>query len=371
MGRALRVVERSRQWFARKGKELIQDHWDLGLFDIAFGSAKVFGIYPALYFAGLTWTIPIMEYGPLNTQLWTAGYLFSRRQILSKLGERRYGRSLNEMDDLRDHALRIHPRDARRIHRFEYEGVNRTIRIGRSRVFDWIRRLRGLSRESNVVLQSELRAMISDKEFLFQANQLRNNPFLFEEIAIKKILSTSEDRPKLLNRLAPEEPLEDARDRKLFATVGDSLIPAYARVIEQGDSLTQALRRNLGSSFSATSLSLRWVNWSYQRTIYRMLAGLERLSYQLLAEILDGRCIDGSDYVPRICERRAEIQTWIDRATGFGERAKRVLSKPQGHGLAQDGIREAQTVGLPVRLARIALRLSASARKARRNEGRL
>ena len=100
-----------------------------------------------------------------------------------------------------------------------------------------------------------------------------------------------------------------------------------------------------------------------------MLAGLERLRYQLLAEVLDGRSIDGSDYVPRICDKRVEIQTWIDRATRFGERAKRVHSKPQGHGLARHGIREAQTVGLPVRLARIALRLSPSARSTRRSEG--
>ncbi len=73
VGRALRVVERSRQWFVRKTRELVQDHWDLGLFDVLFGSVKAFGIYPALYFAGLTWTIPIAEYAPLNTQLWTAG----------------------------------------------------------------------------------------------------------------------------------------------------------------------------------------------------------------------------------------------------------------------------------------------------------
>ena len=51
-----RFFRRSGQLLVRKTKELIQDHWDIGIFDIAFGSVKAFGVYPALYFAGLTWT---------------------------------------------------------------------------------------------------------------------------------------------------------------------------------------------------------------------------------------------------------------------------------------------------------------------------
>ena len=90
-GRWLRALELARQWTVRKVRELFQEHWDIGLFDVLFGSIKAFGIYPALYFAGLAWTIPLMEYAPLNTQLWTAGYLCARGQILSQLGRRRSG----------------------------------------------------------------------------------------------------------------------------------------------------------------------------------------------------------------------------------------------------------------------------------------
>jgi hypothetical protein len=364
VGRSLRVVERSRQWFVRKTRELVQDHWDVGLFDVLFGSVKAFGIYPALYFAGLTWAIPIAEYAPLNTQLWTAGYLFGRRQILSKLGERHYGHSLNRMDEFRDRALRIQPRDARRIHRFEHAGVERAVRIGRSSAAEWIRRLRGLPREPNVVLQKELRRMVPDQEFLFHANELRNNATLYEAILIRKILSTPEGRPALLNRLHPEEPLGTSADRKLLAAVGESPAPTYTRVIEQGNSLTDALAENLGSSFSATSLALRWINWSYQRKIYSLLAEQERLAYRLIADVLDGRPVDESIYLGRIRERRAEIEMWIGRATRFGDRAKSVVSRREGHGVARQGIEDARSVERRVRLARIALRFSRSAPRA-------
>jgi hypothetical protein len=366
IARSSRVVERTRQWFVRKTRELVQEHWDVALFDVLFGSVKAFGIYPALYFAGLTWTIPIMEYAPLNTQLWTAGYLFGRRQILSKLGERRYGHSLNEMDAFRDRVLQIHPRDARRIHRFRHNDVEWTVRIGRSRAAEWVRSWRGLARDPNVVLQSELRRVISDGEFLFRANELRNNAYLYEQILIKKILSAPDTRFELLDRLERETPLETSADRALLATIGESPIPSYTRVIEQGNSLTETLRENLGSSFSATSLALRWINWSYQRKIYGLLADQERLAYRLIADLLDGKAVSDSDYRRRIFERRSEIETWIGRATRFGDRAKTVVSKREGHVAAGEAIAEARAFGRPVWLARIALRASPSARRARR-----
>jgi hypothetical protein len=366
VARVLRGVERTRQWFVRKTRELVQHHWDVALFDVLFGSVKAFGIYPALYFAGLTWTIPIAEYLPLNTQLWTAGYLFGRRRILSRLGQRRYGHSLIELDELRDRALRIEPRDARRIHRFTVDGVERTVRIGRSRAADWFRRQRGRDGEPNVLLEGELRRLTSDTEFLFQANELRSNAYLYETILIQKILSSEADRGELLKRLSPEAPLEAVGDRKLLAVVGESLVPAYTRVIEQGNSLTEALRENLGSSFSATSLALRWINWSYQRMIYGLLAEQEHLAYRLIADRLDGRAIDGSDYPGEICANRAEIETWLGRATRFGDQAKIVSSKQQGHAVAREGIAQARALGRPVRLARLALRASLSARRAER-----
>ena len=359
LGRSVHMV---RQWFARKGRELIQEHWDIGLFNVIFGALKAFLIYPALYFAELIWTIPIMEYFFLNTEFWTAGYLFCRKHILSKIGQLRYGHSLIEMNQFRDETIKIQPRDARNIHRFGYGSFERTVRIRRSRFVDWMRSLRGLGREPNVVLQSELRKMISQEEFLFQANELRNNAYLYEEIAIRKILTTPEDRQKLLERLVPETPSADQRDRQLSDAIDETLIPTYARVIEQGNSLTDTLKINLGHKFSATSLALRWINWSYQRTIYRKLAELEVLQYRLLADILDGKSLDESEHLIGIRGKREEIRTWIELAASFGEQAKAVSSKPEAHQQIQIGIREARAVGLRVRLARMAFWLSPSAR---------
>jgi hypothetical protein len=216
------------------------------------------------------------------------------------------------------------------------------------------------------LLEGELRRLTSDTEFLFQANELRSNAYLYETILIQKILSSEADRGELLKRLSPEAPLEAVGDRKLLAVVGESLVPAYTRVIEQGNSLTEALRENLGSSFSATSLALRWINWSYQRMIYGLLAEQEHLAYRLIADRLDGRAIDGSDYPGEIRANRAEIETWLGRATRFGDQAKIVSSKQQGHAVAREGIAQARALGRPVRLARLALRASLSARRAER-----
>ena len=55
---------------------------------------------------------------------------------------------------------------------------------------------------------------------------------------------------------------------------------------------------------------------------------------------------------------------WIGRATRFGDRAKTVVSRREGHGVARQGIEEARSVERRVRLARIALRFSRSAPRA-------
>ncbi len=368
--RLARGLERTRRWFVRKTRELVQEHWDVALFDVIFGSVKAFGIYPALYFAGLTWTIPLLEYAPLNTQLWTAGYLFARRQLLSELGRRRYGHSLNEIDAFRDRALAVDPRDARRIHRFSWDGSERVVRCGRSRAAEWIRRIRGRAREPGVWLQGELRALVGDATFLFCAGELRSNAFLYEEVLIRRILRDSEARAALLEGLPPEPPLATEEDRALGAILAESLEPAHARVIEQGNSLTEALRERLGSSVSATSLALRWINWSYQRTLYGRLAELERLGHRLVAELLDGATPAASEYARRIRELRSEIEVWMGAATRFGSRAAVVASKPEGIVVARAGIEEAQRRGRPVRLARLALRLSPTARRAPAPEAR-
>jgi hypothetical protein len=357
----LRVLSRFKQWLHRKVKELIQEHWDLAVFDVTFGSLKAFVIYPGLYFAGLVWTIPIMEYIPLNTQVWTAGYLFCRRHILSVAGRLRYGHSLNRLNALRDEVLGIHPRDTRHIHRFE-DGFKGTVRTGRSRLADWVRRCRRMRRERNVILQSELRGMVGDREFLWQANELRNNTWLYQEILIKKILSSPEGRMRLRARLVSEKPLRDEAARRLRDTIGESLVPSLARVIEQGNALTETLKRNLGHKFSATSLAIRWINWSYQRAAYRRLAQLDVLHYRLLAGIVDGTPVEDSEHLAPIRHKREEIQTWMERAAAFGTRAKAAMSKAEAHRVIEAGIAEAHSFGRRVRLARLAYRLSPSAR---------
>jgi hypothetical protein len=365
--RMLRRLELARQWVVRKLRELFQEHWDIGLFDVAFGSVKAFGIYPALYFAGLAWTIPVMEYAPLNTQLWTAGYLFARGQILSELGRRRYGHSLNELNELRDRVLRIRPRDARSIHRLSLDAGERCVRVRRSRVRAWLERLSGRAPAPNVLLQSELRAMVSDREFLFRANELRSNAYLYEEVLLKKILSNPEDRAALLARLTPEAPLQ-GEARRLLAVIGETPGPTRARAIEQGESLTAALRERLGSGFSATALALRWISWSHQRRIYRELSQLEALEYRLLADLVEGETVEGSRHLVPIREQQQEIERWLDRAARFGERARRVTSKLQARQLLDDAVQEARELGLTVRLARAARWLSHPGARLQRGE---
>ena len=367
--RLLRLLELAKQWVVRKVRELFQEHWDIGLFDVAFGSVKAFGIYPLLYFAGLAWTIPVMEYAPLNTQLWTAGYLFARGQILSQLGRRRYGHTLNRLNELRDRALRIEPRDARSIHRFSLDQGERCVRVRRSRFRAGLDRLRGRAPEANLLLQSELRAMISDPEFLFQANPLRSNAYLYEEVLLKKILATPEDRPKLLARLEPEAPLQ-GEARQLLGAIGETTAPTRARVIQQGESLTAALREQLGSGLSATSLALRWINWSHQRNIYRKLAELEALEYHLLADLLEGEMVERSRHLSPIRRKQAEIEAMIDCAASFGGRARSATSRAKAHQLIDSAIEEAGRMGLPVRLARTARWMSPSAPALRQGEVR-
>jgi hypothetical protein len=359
LARFARLFQKVRQWFRRKVRELFQEHWDLGLFDVLFGSLKAFVIYPALYFVGLTWTIPIMEYLPLNTQLWTAGYLFCRRNLVSTLGWLCYGHSLNALNKLRDEALRIYPRDVRSIHRFQQGDQVFTVRIRRGRVRDWLRRVRGLAREPNVILQSELRKMVSDTEFLFQANELRNNAYLYEAILIKKILGAAETAKQLTGQLVPEAPL-DEKNASLRDLVGESLEPSFTRVIEQGNSLTDTLKQNLGDKISATSLALRWINWAYQRKTYRLLAQLDVLHYRLLADHLNGTDCAASTLGESIRDQRRQIQTWMNSAARFSDRAKKASSKAAAGEVIRTGIQEAQAVGLKVRLARFAYWLSPS-----------
>jgi hypothetical protein len=195
--------------------------------------------------------------------------------------------------------------------------------------------------------------MISDREFLFQANPLRSNTYLYEEVLLKKILSVPEDRPKLLARLQPQVPLQ-GEARRLLEAIGETSAPTRARVIEQGESLTASLREQLGSGFSATLLALRWIHWSRQCRIYRKLAELEALEYRLLADLLEGEMVERSRHLPSIRRKQMEIEEWIDRGADFVARARGATSSAKARELIDSAIEEAEGLGLPVRLARAA-----------------
>jgi hypothetical protein len=344
----LRAAALAWQVVTRKAKTLVREHWDIALFDVLFGSIKAFAIYPALYFAGFAWTIPIMEYLPLNTQLWTAGYLVVRGQVLSELGRRRYGHSSKQLDALRDRLLRVHPRDARHVHRFTLGGAQRVLRIRRSRFKSWLARWRGDGPEPGVALQSELRRLVRDPEFLLRANPLRANPYLYEEVLLARLLATPQAPARLMALSAPAEPLE-GEGRALCAALGEAHVLALARVTEQADALAAALRGHLG----ATALCLRWIHASMRRDVRRRLRELTDLEYRLLAEIADGSTVAASPQLAPLRFKRAELRAAIARAAHLARSARDAKSGEEARRLACEALEDARAHGLAVRRARL------------------
>jgi len=307
--RLLRGFAMLAQAVTRKAKTLLRDHWDIGLFDVLFGSLKAFAIYPALYFAGLAWAIPVMETLPLNTQLWTAGYLAVRGHLLSELGRRRYGHSLNELDALRDHLLRLAPRDARHVHVFRLGGGLRSLRIRHGRIRSWLARRNGGEQEIAVAHPSQLRRLIEDPEFLFRANPLRANPFLYEAVLLARLLATPQAHAGLLALSAPEEPLT-AEGRALRAALGESQVLVMARLAEQADSLAVALR----GRFDASAVRLRRRHALQRRAIRRRLRELADLEYRLLAELAEGRSSTASSQAMALRCKQAQLRAELDCA---------------------------------------------------------
>jgi hypothetical protein len=341
------------QAVARGIRRIAREHWDVGLFDVAFGSLKAFGVYPALYFAGFAWTIPLLEYAPLNTQLWTGAYLFARDQILSQLGRRRYGHSLRRLDALRDAALGIRPRDVRSIHRFQCGGLRWTVRVRRSRLRTWLRRMRGRSPEANVVSASTLRRMLSDTGFRYRANRFRGNAWLYEEILLAEILDKPGDRAKLLASLTPEEPMGEATD-ELLALLRETPEATRARVFEQGDALRRALKSRLGAGLSLAARALVHLHAAYRREVERRMSALDALEYRLLAARLEGAGAGHSECTPALRCRRAELRGWVELAERFALRAGRVRADAEARALLERSIAQARSLGLRARCARIA-----------------
>jgi len=347
----------ARQGVVRKGREVIQEHWDVGVFDVGFGSIKAFGVYPALFFSGLTWLIPVLEIAFLNTQLWTAGYLLLRGKLLSWRGKRRYGHSLEALESYRAERLGITPTDATSIHHFFAEGQHWVLRMRRSRLrHRWIRFRRGSS-EPNVLVSSELRGLVGNQSLLFFVNRHRNNPALYERILLARILGEASERAQLLSRLEPEEglPPRDAALRDLIGEQGSAL--AVSRVVAAGNQLVDELDAGLGSGFSATALALRWLYWSYQRKIYRRLAEEDRITCRVLADAMDRAASPGP--AETALERsRLETREWIAAMELYGRRAGAVRSVEEAQSVLRDAIATAYSRGLPVRLARFGRALS-------------
>lgn len=358
-----RVLRGAGRGIVRKGKEVVQEHWDVALFDVFWGSLKAFAIYPALYFASLTWTIPILEWGPLNTQLWTGGYLLLRRQSLSALGRRRYGVSLNEMDAYRDQVLGMDVEDVRSFQRFEVEGQQWRLRVRRNRLLQAWRRLRS-ELEPNVLTQSELRGLIQDPGFLDLAARLRHNAPLYERVLVQRLLAEPHERRALLSKLEPVSHPEEgllARER----VIGEQrTLWVVSRVVAAGDRLVERLRVSLGGRFSAMSLALRWVYWSYQRHIYGLEAKRQRKVYALLANELSQDTPDPT-FLAELEHVQQESQAWIEAMEAFGGQAEQVTGPQQAALVIDEGIREARRRGLSVRLARFARWASPTLRRLR------
>jgi len=374
-----RIALGVRRALLRHLRAVFREHWDVGLFDLAFGCVKAFGVYPALYFAGLAWTIPLMEYAPLNTQLWTAGYLIARRKLASARGRLRFGHSLERLDALRDRSLGVDvsSRDARTVHRFAGPDGPRQVRVRRSRLRGWWERVRGRRAAPGLVEQRELRRMLGDPELRFRTDALRANPYLYERVLLEAILADPAARPALLERAVAPPRLEGPA-AELAALVGDGPEPVRARLELERDRLARLLRRRLsrrpsGRLGGAASLApfampivvafgLRALHAAWRRAAHRGLAELRELEYRLLADLAEGIAPSASPRAGVLRARRGALRADLERATALVERAEQVRSVAEARRLLAAGLAEARAAGLPARRAHLAAGLLASCR---------
>jgi hypothetical protein len=337
---------------ARQLRAIAREHWDVGVFDALFGSLKAFGVYPALYYAGMAWAIPLMEYAPLNTQLWTAGYLLARRRLLSALGRLRYGHSLERLDALEDRLLQRAPRDAT-VHRFSWQGRLRCVRVRRSRLRAWWERQRGVPPAHGVVLQRELRAMLSDPEFRFRADALRGNPHLYERVLIERLLATPGERERLLARAGEAPPASGAASTP-FALLRETSEPTGARIEAERDLLAQSLRERGRGWGGPLSLALRWLLASHRGGIRRTLRDLRDLEYRLLADRADGGTAAAPSLASAIVARQGALRARLARATRLVSAVSGLHGAAGARRLLAAGLRQARAAGLPARRARLA-----------------
>lgn len=323
---ALQAVGR----LGRRIRDGLQRHWDVGLFDLLFGSIKAFGIYPALFAAGLGWTIPVAEYAPLNTQLWTAGYWMVRGRVRSALGRRRYGFSLARLERERDALLE---RPGRRAdgatvrHRVVIGGVAREIHVVRG---GFRRLVRGLRRAPDraAVTPADLRRLVSDPELRLAAGRLRHNDTLYERVLIHLALADPRSRCGLAARSRPAAGPPTSRLEEALARPSEA---HEALLTDQAD----ALGRALGWS-SPERLALRLLHRAYRRKIRGHRVDMEDVEYRLLARIARGReggrgvgipaAGEGDREVERLLAEhagiRARVACWTGRCEAFVARVR-------------------------------------------------
>ncbi len=352
LDRLRRGLGRGPRALRRKLAEIFREHWDVGVFDVVFGSLKAFAVYPALYLAGLAWTIALMETLFLNTQLWTAGYLVARRRLRSLAARRTLGVPLERLDALRRRRLGSGPPDER-VHRFVWAGRELTLRVRGRRLGDglrWILRQRSRSEGRGRVRQAELRGLVSDPEFRFLAESLRDNPFLYEEVLIARLLAHPGERAALLGLAAAEPPLA-AGDRRLLAALGEGHAPTQARLVSQGDALRQGLRARLGRG-SLAAACLHWIHASEKRILFGRMRRLEPLEYALLADVEAGRPLDASPHLAALRRERARIAAATERLGRWVERALGLADEREARDLGVRSLEACRLRGVPARRAR-------------------
>jgi len=354
-GRCLRALGAVPRWLRRKLSSLFREHWDIGVFDVSFGALKALGVYPALYFAGLAWTIPLMETALLNTQLWTAGYLVLRRRLRSVLGGRRFGVSLERLDALREQRVGPHPRSAR-LHHFAWRGRCYTLRLRTSGLDAWLTRLRRGGREPGVVSQRELRRMLHDPELRFLAEPLRRNPYLYEQVLLARLLSRPEERETLLRVAVVEAPLS-AENESLRLALAEGSWAARSRLLALGDALGRALRGAPGLELcSRAGLAVRWLHASLRRRVSRSLLELEGLEYALLADLQRGGALAASPATPALARGRQRLAADFDRIEALVAQVGRVGSCSEARRLVRRAWQQARAAGVPARRAGFAVR---------------
>ncbi len=354
VARVVRAVERLRQGLTRGFRRLLREHWDVGFFDALFGALKAFGVYPALYMAGLAWTIPLMEYAPLNTQLWTAGYLFVRDKLLSGLGRLRYGYSLRRLDALRGAHLPSVPNGTTRHPLVDAPG-GPCVHIRRSRVAAAWERLRGHAPAAGVLDQGRLRELVADPGFVHVANPLRSNPWLYERVLLRHALADASARERLLEIAITDDVPADAAAVELLER-SDEL--TRARLEADRDRLRTVLRALRPVAGAACAAGLSWLLASHRRAVRRAQSGLRHARYQLLADLAGGGTLDEPARVEPVRAARAALRARIACASALVDRIEaasrgREPAEASAQLLAQ-ALAEARASGISARRAGLA-----------------